>query len=35
MYGSNMFWTYRYVKESAEIFDSASPDPASDFNVQM
>lgn len=25
----------RYVEESAEIFDSSSPDPASDFNVQM
>jgi hypothetical protein len=30
-----LFWAYRFVEESAEIFDSATSDPASDFNVQM
>ena len=35
MYVCNLFWTYRYVEKSAEIFDSSSPDPASNFNVEM
>jgi hypothetical protein len=30
-----LFWIYRFVEGAEEIFDSASSDPASDFNVQM
>jgi hypothetical protein len=29
------FGLHRFVEESTEVFDSASSDPASDFNVQM
>lgn len=34
-YVFNFVLGFRFVEESAEIFDSASSDPASDFNVQM